>query len=235
MVSNSFAARHLSGRTVARDRTGVKVKLALAAAALLLAALAMWRPAPHPALVAAGPSSPPWAAPRHTGRPRSRPAGTGAELVVYVAGAVRRPGLYRVVSGARAADAVALAGGLDPGADAAGVNLAARLSDGDEIYAPPAGSASPPRRGRGRGAGPPARHSARRSASAALPPAEPVDVNAAGASELSRVPGIGEAIAVRIVAMRESAGSFASLDELLDVAGMSQSRLDRARPFLRPP
>jgi competence protein ComEA len=146
-------------------------------------------------------------------------------IVVYVAGAVRKPGLYRLHPGDRNAQAVALAGGLSASADAAGVNLAARAQDGDEVYVPRAGelrhSLASSRHGR--------RHSAR------APPSASIDVNRAGASELAAVPGIGRAIAARIIELREREGAFASLDELLDVAGMTQTRLERARPYLRQP
>ncbi|MFY9720315.1 MAG: helix-hairpin-helix domain-containing protein, partial [Candidatus Cybelea sp.] len=70
---------------------------------------------------------------------------------------------------------------------------------------------------------------------ASPPPDGSVDVNAADAAELAAVPGIGGAVATRIVEVRGRDGSFASLDELLDVAGMTQSRLERARPYLRNP
>lgn len=62
-----------------------------------------------------------------------------------------------------------------------------------------------------------------------------VDINAASADELATVPGIGRAVAERIVEMRERVGSFDSLDELLDVAGMTNTRLERARPYLTTP
>ena len=68
---------------------------------------------------------------------------------------------------------------------------------------------------------------------ASPPPEGSVDVNAADAAELAAVPGIGRAIAARIVELREREGAFTSLDELLDVAGMTQTRLERARPYLR--
>jgi len=60
-----------------------------------------------------------------------------------------------------------------------------------------------------------------------------VDLNTAGAQALGRVPGIGGAIAQRIVDVRSSEGPFTSLDQLLDVAGMTSSRLDRAQQYLR--
>jgi competence ComEA-like helix-hairpin-helix protein len=58
------------------------------------------------------------------------------------------------------------------------------------------------------------------------------NVNTADAALLGRVPGIGPALAARIVALRNEEGAYASLDELLDVAGMNASRLERARPYL---
>jgi competence protein ComEA len=61
---------------------------------------------------------------------------------------------------------------------------------------------------------------------AAAPPIEPVDLNAAGASALASIPGIGATLAARIVAYRRLNGPFLSLDELADVAGMTQSRID---------
>lgn len=203
------------------------VRIVLVAGALGLAALVLWHPAPPPAggLTVTSPATPfAPAAPAHAER---RAVARPADTEVYVAGAVRRPGLYRVSPGQRAADAVALAGGLTAGADPAAINLAARLADGDEVYAPQAGEV--PRR---RAASSSAHRAARHTAS---PPPGPVDVNTASAVQLAAVPGIGRAVAARIVEMRERAGAFSTLDELLDVAGMTQSKFDRARPYLQPP
>jgi len=110
-------------------------------------------------------------------------------------------------------------------ADAAGVNLAQRAQDGDEVYVPVVGEMPRAR---------PAERRSRRHSSTP-PPNGSVDVNLADAAELAAVPGVGRAVAARIVQLREREGSFASLDELLDVAGMTQSRLERARPYLREP
>ncbi|MBV8491644.1 MAG: ComEA family DNA-binding protein [Candidatus Eremiobacteraeota bacterium] len=200
------------------------LRILIGVAAAVLAALALWHPAPSP-------PAPPAAQPDRIGeRPRAARSSPAAldPAVVYVAGAVRRPGLYHVASGSRAADAVALAGGLTGAADAGAIDLAERVTDGEEIYAPAIGSAAP-RRGV---ATPRARRGGKRRT--ASPPPLSVDVNTASPQELAAVPGIGRALAARIVAMRESAGAFSSLDELLDVAGMTQARLERASPFLQP-
>ncbi len=145
-------------------------------------------------------------------------------MVVYVAGAVKRPGLYHLRPGDRNAQAVALAGGLSASADAGAVNLAQRASDGDEIYVPAQGE-TPRKRSARRGRG--------RSATSLS--SGSVDVNQSDAAALAAVPGIGHAIAQRIVELRQREGNFSALDELLDVAGMTQTRLERARPYLRQP
>lgn len=133
---------------------------------------------------------------------------------MYVAGAVAHPGLYRLPSGARADDAVERAGGMRADADPAAVNLAERVSDGEEIRVLRLGEIAPAL----------SRRSKRKRASPA--PAQPVDLNAADAQSLASIPGIGPTLAERIVAYRNLNGPFGSLDELADVAGMTQRRID---------
>lgn len=192
-------------------------------AALGFAAFAVWHPVPHSALQfgAERPAQPPAARAKH--RHGSSAATPGDGSIVYVVGAVARPGLYRVGATARVDDAVRKAGGLLPGADPAGVNLASHVADGDEINVPRLGEpGAAPRLHRGR--------SKRKKAHANV--TTPIDLNSADASALARVPGIGASIAARIVEVREHDGVFASLDQLLDVAGMSPRRLDLAQPYL---
>jgi competence protein ComEA len=161
-----------------------------------------------------------------TGGPRSRRLGrpTPAELVVYVAGDVSRPGVYHFAAGMRAADALARAGGPKPDADLVAVNLAAPLEDGAEIAVPKIGESTVGSR-RASGAHKRATHSVRghRRGRPSEPTLEPrsVDLNSAGESELETLPGIGPALAERIVAYRESNGPFAAVDELADISGMT--------------
>lgn len=162
---------------------------------------------------------------------RAKPRTHDEAMVVYVTGAVKRPGLYQLRAGDRYAKAVELAGGLGASADSAGVNLAQRASDGDEIDVPATGEST--RSSTTHRAA--ANHHRSRRRSATPPPDAGVDVNAAGEAELAAVPGIGRAVAGRIVELRQREGNFTSLDELLDVAGMTASRLERARPYLHDP
>ncbi len=157
-----------------------------------------------------------------------------AALTIYVAGAVRSPGVYTVPAGSRANTAVKAAGGLMPAADATGVNLAEVLEDGEEVLVPGADSPAP-HRGHGRhrhGGHARHAHAKHRRVPKNDEAVAPVDLNHADERALASVPGIGGSIAPRIVAFRDLNGPFGELDDLLDVGGMSQSRLDRASKFL---
>src|SRR2546423_15349952 len=68
------------------------------------------------------------------------PASPRAQLLVQVAGEVARPGVYRVPAGSRVTDAVSRAGGLTSKADQAGVNLVARVQDGQQVIVPRRGA-----------------------------------------------------------------------------------------------
>jgi competence protein ComEA len=151
------------------------------------------------------------------GRAKSRPVIPA--LVVYVAGEVQSPGLYRVAPGARADDALRKAGGFTQRADRAGVNLAEVVQDGEEVRVPRVGDPAPKKRA-------PRKRLTRT-------PVASVDLNAAGAAELAQLPGVGETVAERIVAYREQNGPFASVDELADVSGMTQRRVDALAQYLR--
>ena len=114
-------------------------------------------------------------------------ATTPRVLVVDVAGAVRRPGLYRLPQGARVADAVARAGGLTRHADSTLINLAAPLADGEQVLVSAQGG--------GAGA----------VAAGGAAPSAPVHLNSAAVEELDGLPGVGPVTAQKIVAYRDAA------------------------------
>ncbi len=154
--------------------------------------------------------------------PRARPAATSttapAVVVAHAAGAVRRPGVYRLEPGARVADLIAAAGGALPGADLDRVNLAARVADGAQVYVP--------RRGEAGGA------SAGSYGAAEGPVSGPLDLNSATLEQLDELPGIGPATAKAILDARARLGRFASVDDLLDVRGIGPAKLDAIRDLV---
>jgi competence protein ComEA len=159
-------------------------------------------PVPHvpagaaPAAVSAEPPAP----------PVGEVAETSPTLVVSVVGLVARPGLVTLTSGSRVADAVEAAGGLLPEADPASLNLAAVVSDGEQVAVGVPGAARDPADGAGSAASP---GTGRR-----------VDLNTATVAELDTLPGIGPVLAERIVDHRTTQGPFTSTDQLDDVPGI---------------
>ena len=157
------------------------------------------------------------------GSARASPSSPSPKLVVYVVGAVRRPGLYRVATGSRVADAVARAGGLAKRADPAGVNLAAPVADGEQLVVPArlsvaiTGAQGAPVDGVGGAA-----------------PAGPVQLSVATVEQLDTLPGIGPVTAEKIVKYRTAHGAFRSVDELDEVPGIGPSRVEQLRGLVVP-
>jgi competence protein ComEA len=159
----------------------------------------------------------------------SAPAGSGGEGAwVHIAGAVRRPGVYLVPPRARVTAAVEAAGGPARRADLAGVNLAARVVDGQQVVVPARGRASAGAAGAGAaGAG-------RATAAWSGAGAAPISLSTATQPELETLPGIGPALAGRIVGYRERHGGFRSVDELSQVEGIGPKRLEALRDAVGP-
>jgi competence protein ComEA len=139
-----------------------------------------------------------------------RPAAAPGRLLVHVAGRVLRPGLVELAAGSRVADAVAAAGGASRGADLDRLNLARRLTDGEQILVAARGQPS----------------AAAAPQSAGQPtPAGPIDLNTATPEQLETLPGVGEVTAGRIVAYR-TAHPFSSVAELRQVDGIGERRFE---------
>jgi competence protein ComEA len=139
---------------------------------------------------------------------------TPTQLVVDVAGLVRRPGVYTFPPGSRVIDAIRRAGGPLPKADLSTLNLAAPLTDGTQI-AVSDGSAPPTSGAPGAsGAG----------GSGAL-----VNINAASETELEALTGVGPVTANAIIQYRTEHGPFATVDDLLNVSGIGPATLEELR------
>lgn len=158
--------------------------------------------------------------------PTSKVSGTrlpavkdNSPLVVHVVGAVKSPGVYKLPPNSRAQDAVHAAGGPVSDADMAGINLAQHLVDGQQVRVPSKSSSNP---------------------SASFSPGKGKDkivsgtisLNSASAEELQRLPGIGPSTAQKIVQFRSTHGAFSSIEQLREIGGIGDAKLERLRPFL---
>ncbi len=169
--------------------------------------------------------------------PRPAPSATPVQIHVHVSGAVRSPGLVRLGEGARVADALAAAGGLSRDASESSVNLAAPLADGQQLWVPEAGEAasSGPAMVIGGAVGSAPGTAGTVSMAGASGGGVSgsggggggLRLNQATASELESLPGIGPALAARIVAHRESEGPFQAVGDLLEVSGIGEKTLER--------
>ncbi|HZB77955.1 MAG TPA: helix-hairpin-helix domain-containing protein [Solirubrobacteraceae bacterium] len=153
------------------------------------------------------------AAPPRVGVSVAQEGGGAGRATVHVAGAVRRPGVYRMPGGARVEAAVRRAGGPTRRADLGAVNLAAEVQDGRQILVP--------RRAPGGGV----------AAGIAPEPAEgqPLNLNTATLEQLDTLSGVGPATAQKILDARAERGGFGSIEELGEIPGIGDARLATLR------
>lgn len=140
---------------------------------------------------------------------------SGDDLVVHVAGAVRKPGVYRMPDGSRVTDAIERAGGATRDAAPDSLNLAAPLADGQQVVLPsttPAGA----------------------TPGAAAAPDAPISLGTATVEDLDTIEGIGPVTAAAIIEFRDQNGGIGSVDELDEVSGIGPTTLEALRSRLQP-
>jgi len=167
-------------------------------------------------------SAAPVAPPLRVAAPARAASGPSPALVVDVAGAVRRPGLYLLARSSRIADAIALAGGFTRRADRVAVNLAAPVADGEEIVVPT------------RGAGTAGASSGAESPAMGPSPTAPLDLNTATLEQLDALPGIGPTTAQKILDYRQAHGPFHAVADLDAVPGIGQGRIEQLKGLVIP-
>ena len=151
------------------------------------------------------------------------PSPSPTVVFVHVVGRVRRPGVYELHEGDRVIDAIRAAGGAKQDADLRSINLAALLTDGEQIIVWKRGAPGDPF---------PVSGPAGSSGSGSGGPPALINVNTATLDQLESLPGIGPALGQRIIDYREEHGPFASVDDLLNVSGIGDQRLADLRPLV---
>jgi competence protein ComEA len=147
-------------------------------------------------------------------------ARSDSRVYVHVTGAVKRPGVYRLPVWARLDLAVMRAGGATRGADLEGVNLAAKIADGQQVVVPrrgAAGAAAPGADGAG----------------AQGTTAGPISLNTATADQLDELEGVGPATAQKILDWRKQHGGFKSVQDLQQISGIGPKRFETLKDKVR--
>jgi competence protein ComEA len=152
---------------------------------------------------------------------RAKPAAAKL-LVIDVAGAVRRPGLYRLRSGSRIDDAIAAAGGATGKAQLDTVNLAAPVADGEQVVVPRRGAVGA------------AAAAAASAPTAGSSPSAPLDLNSATLEQLESLPGIGPVTAQKILDYRQQHGAFHAVAELQGVPGIGPAHMAQLKGLVIP-
>jgi competence protein ComEA len=143
-------------------------------------------------------------------------SGQGSDVVVHVAGAVQRPGVYRLPAGSRVDDAVERAGGGGARAELEAVNLAARLADGQQVVVPERGP---------EGGAPLVAESETEG---------PISLGTATVEQLDTIDGIGPVTAQDIIEFRDQHGGLASVEQLDQVPGIGPATMESLRTRLQP-
>lgn len=180
---------------------------------------------------------------------------TQPEIVVYICGAVNRPGIYHLPDGSRVYQAVEAAGGLTEAADALYLNQAQRLLDGEQItvytseeteklgLGPgsgpltedgnlPTGTAAGDAGASGSGAGLAGAGSGNAGNSGDGGNAAKVNLNTADRDTLMTLPGIGEAKADAILSYRETNGGFSSIEDIQNIPGIKQKAFEKIKDLI---
>ena len=181
-----------------------------------------------PTGAAASPAMKPVTVP--TTGPAAGPGGlstTSGSVVVHVTGAVSRPGVVTLPPGSRVTDAINAVGGASAEADTQQLNLARVLTDGEQIRVPRIGEVLPDPAPQPGGAATPSVGTAPGKTNGGA--SGTININTASATDLEKLPGIGPALAQRIVEYRDSHGPFASVDALTDVPGIGKAKLEGLR------
>jgi competence protein ComEA len=143
----------------------------------------------------------------------------GASVVVDVAGAVARPGVYRLTSADRVEDALKRAGGATHRADLSQINRAAKLEDGRQILVPTRAPA--------------VKAAVAPTTPEGGPPSQPINLNTATLEQLDTLDGVGPTTAQKILDYRKEHGGFGSVDELDQIPGIGETRLAAMRDHVR--
>ncbi len=157
--------------------------------------------------------------------PVTAPVVETEKIVIHVAGAVKNPGVYTLEEGKRVKDAIEVAGGHLPEADILRLNLAQKLHDEDKLYVPKIGETSEQSDAESPSYGATVGVSSKSDGK--------IDINTAGETELTQLPGIGSVTAQKILDYRKANGSFKTIDDIKNVSGIGDKKFEQIKDKIK--
>ena len=138
------------------------------------------------------------------------------KIVVYVTGAVNKPDVYELPEESRIKDAIEKAGGATKEADLISINLAEKLNDGEEVVVPKKGEST----------------SIASGSASSTNKSNKININTADATELEKLPGIGEVKAEAIIQYRKSYGGFKTIHDITRVSGIGEKTFEKIKDLI---
>lgn len=161
---------------------------------------------------------------------------TSQRIIIYIDGCVAHPDVYELPASARVKDSIERAGGLTADADVAALNLASELHDGDKVHIPRIGedtTLTQDSTGTSSSSGDSYRQDKGASTTRkGHAPTRPISLNKASKNELLELPGVGPAMADRIIADRREHGPFKHVEDLKRVKGIGSKKFEKLRKYL---
>ena len=160
---------------------------------------------------------------------------TVPDIKIYIRGEINSPGLYKIGADVRLCELIEIAGGATENADLDRLNLAAILTDGTTLDIPAIGSKTE--------VDPTIALTNQSIYESSVKPAQTaavsekitsgtININTAPASELMRLPGVGQATADKIISYRNANGEFKSIEEIMNVSGIGEKTFEKMKPFI---
>lgn len=148
---------------------------------------------------------------------------TKKEIVVHITGEVKKEGVVYLEEGSRVVDAIKKAGGETKEADLSQVNLAYVLQDGQKIYIPNKNEKISAYTSENMG------DNIEQNNTTTKKEGAKVNINTAGVEELDQLPGIGPAIAQRIIDYRNEHGEFKKVEDIQEVKGIGDAKFSEIK------
>ena len=155
-----------------------------------------------------------------------------SKIVIHIAGAVKKEGVYEIMEGSRVADVIEIAGGLLDDSDISSVNLAEIVYDGTKIYIPKKNEEIKNDSQIVNNNKVDNDNSSNKNNKTSTN-SQKININSATQTELETLPGIGPSTAMKIIEYRNNNGKFKNIDEIRKVTGIGENKYEKIKFLIK--